>query len=763
MKKASPPSSPKKSPLAIPKSASSELFSEAPKIERAASFLTHEMTPLLLEEKAYNAASVSLPRPLILSGGSYASLPLDVSSTSGRFRRRSSVDTNILSLADSASLHSSPRQSFSGEDTSPNGSAPYFVFPPYDANEINAWVVPYVYEGTALQSLKAYQTKLTQDYLDRIVAVSKKLRVRIAVRVQNDPLLPSNRRYSLMVPDTKTIIATAKRPPLRSKTNSARYLCHGRIARRPQLQEKATNVLDNSVPGSWPTAIKEHPVDSDKTTLMQHQVSADILEVKQWFNLICWKELVPEYCQIGDEIYPKDTMKEKYYIQEAVHLYWLLQKIKRDENSPTNEMYGFKFIAASSQYLLFTFNGEMFKIKFDTLMPPIDLQIEGLQSFTNLDGFRKFLDDNDIEGHHGALFYRNQLGDFVPEMVWCGENGHITGDADAQYFGKRFDMPRIAYATFKGDLDSDHPKFVNGLELFKARLLCKTATEFREYVAKCGFDVSPYITMVELHDYEHYINYMDPNNGERYEYYHDIFLPMLEETIQYYAANYADLGVVCHSDLYNLIVQLAIKHPLSIHAEEVTNLHAGEVGALLTADEELLQVSENELSSLISIFSDPTLLRDQVIGVNPYYLRDREDSNELSLQWLDTIIIRCLNAAAISDFEFKMHWITITTGFAKDKQFGPCAISKVNAALQPIQNALASINDPDERSEFIREKLASVYENYAALIERYNHVVAQPLHSAHGSLSAKSVTTDQSPPGLISYRSSSEFHKATLS
>lgn len=617
----------------------------------------------------------------------------------------SSVSIETLEKLDITPLHS-PRNSFMRV-----GSVEQLNLPTaFSEDSIGVWRVPLDGDDEN-QSIEAYLTKFRSDYLRRIDDVRKKLRVFFGVRLQNDPNLPSNRRYSLLNPLTGYMFASGKRPPTKSKTNASN-LCSGHIARRRELQEKKVNPLDNSIPGAWPDDIKDAPADLKLTLNLRATVKANITAAKMWHNLVCWEEKLPEYCQMGDEYYELGRNAPKYFIQEAIPLYRLINKITR-KTGPKPESGTFEFVSASSKHLTFKYNHETFEINLNLLMPPTNLpdKDEAAVPFADIEEFHEYANNIGILTHHAPLFQVADNGDRLPEMVWCDKNGHITGDADLQVVGKRFDMPSVFYSVFWGEDKEDHIKFIVGLVIAKKRLECKTAKEFREFLdsfdiqayakyaapntdpERLAFNKNDYVSDWELYNDAHYINYADESDSERFMYYQGNLMFMLDKTINRYLEKPHELNVVCHSDLYSLVVNTEIDFDnLAIHAPEDTNQHPGEVGAVLCFDtDENTYATENSVSHLMALLADRKTLEEQVIGINPAYLLTDEFNGELSQLWLDILLIRCLNAALWSDFEFERHWNNIVRVFSKDRTNGPPACAKVNERMDAIRTELNRI------------------------------------------------------------------------
>lgn len=658
----------------------------------------------------------------------------------------SSVTAETLEKLDITPL-GSPRFSFAR-----SGSIEQLKLPTsFTSDHIGVWKVPLDGDDEN-QSVEAYLTKFRSDYLRRIDFVREQLNIFMSVRLQNDPNLPSNRRYSLLNPLNGYMFASGKRPPTKSKTNTTNSLCIGHIARRKELQEKRANPLDNSIPGAWPDDIKDHSLDLKLTTRLQITVSRNIQAAKMWHNLVCWEETVPEYCQIGDEYYALNRKAAKFYIQEAMPLYRIINKIT-GQFGPRPENDRYEFVSANNKQLIFNYNDELFKIKLDLLMPPTELSFEEITDFASIQEFHDYARDLGILTHHAPLFHFNNNGDTVPEMVWCDRHGHITGDADLQVVGKRFDMPSIFYALFWGENPHDQVKFIIGLILSKKRLQCKSAVEFREYIknfdvaqfkqfaapdtdlSTLTFNIEDYISQWELQDDEHYINYADPNDAERFNYYQNTFMPLLEDTIAKYLENPNSLSVVCHSDLYSLVVNVAIDYDnLAIHAGEDTNQHPGEVGAVLCLDsDQKTYATENSVSLVIALLADRKTLENQVIGVNPAYILTDDYKGELCQMWMDILRIRCLNAAFESDFEFERHLHNIIHTFSYDKANGPMACAKVQVRMADIRSELDKIeqecrreckcNNENEiqlrirfrKDTYINDELNKIYTHYNSL------------------------------------------------
>lgn len=679
-------------------------------------FRTRSSSTLLyeLQKKAHT--------PLITSGGYLGDISRRSSTTS-------TDSTTSSTHEQTKKLRFLDQLSFSGPHSPRNMQQGV----PFD---INAWMIPYKEESSRAISVEEYLAKLPSGYLPHSSRLSKGLDIIIGMRAAKKTQIPIQRRISLADPDadpnTPSILATPKSPPYETATNLLGPT-RGHIPRRSKLQEKPACPLDNNIRGAFPEKLDlMRAFDASLTDLYKKNVTNNIISVYKYHNLICWEEKVPEYIQEQEVFNPTGRLVPKCMIQEAVHIYWILDKIKQCQNNSNTDDDRYEFVSATANTLTFTYNGELNKIFLNVVMPAIRNSIEQIilemeeqgQVFLNLEDFAHHVENLDLLSHHAAIFYYNGNNCFVPEMVWSGNHGGITSDLDVQFFSKRFDMPRVAYAIFEAKKAEDHIKFKNGLLLLKQRLLCASKQEFDEFINNCDFKetIEEYLSKEEL-EADEYLNYADPNDAERYKYYIETYMPLLNATISHYNAHPEGLKIVCTSDINSLVLQFVFKDPYSIHAGEDTNLHpAKEFGAILITDHDNFMVAENEATLLATLFSEPDLLKQQVVGMNPYYLRDRNLDAHLSQQWLDVIVVRCLHAAAISDFEFKMHWKTIERTFAHDKLHGPIANEKVAFELSKIQTLLQTLNSLPEaertvkRNEFINAKLGSIYSSYSELV-----------------------------------------------
>src|SRR5581483_4149160 len=68
----------------------------------------------------------------------------------------------------------------------------------FGVDDLFCWDVPLDADDENTQSEEAYSTRFRNDYLRHVDNVRKKHKLFIAVRLQNDPFIPSNRRYSFL-------------------------------------------------------------------------------------------------------------------------------------------------------------------------------------------------------------------------------------------------------------------------------------------------------------------------------------------------------------------------------------------------------------------------------------------------------------------------------------------------------------------------------------------------------------------------------------
>jgi hypothetical protein len=576
----------------------------------------------------------------------------------------------------------------------------------------------------------AFATRFTADFFDRMCDAEGY----VAFITHNSEAELAKRRYSPFEPDTLEVLATAKGPDLKGKTNPESALLFGRLAEDPRLQTNPTPPEDYNFPGELPAAVQKLAPDLQLTKYLQEQSNPDIIAAYRYHNLICYTKLEPVYDTVNACF--TDTKVPRHYLQDQLKIYRIINKIKEPNSS-------YKFVSFYNLRLTFTYKNIECMLDLSKLMPPIPADSKILQdrsaAFFTLEDFENYIQPFNIRGLHAAVFCRGPKGHFVPATMLTGYYGGYTSDADAHVFGKRFDMPREAYAIFSGFKRQDYPKFLQGLKLLHARITCASKAEYKRYIDNCAFDVTEYISQQEIDAGEdEYLNYQDPNNFECFSYYKDRFLPALEKAIEMYQVNLNAFSQVCTSDLHNIVTQVKFAHRLSIHAAEDTNLKPGTIGVNTRQYKGTFLITANEESHLADLFSDRSLLSEQIIGVNPYYLREREPGNPLSDYWLDVIYINCLNKAKVSMFEFEMHWLTIIRRFEYAEKNGPKSAmqhgltpsQKVNAKLSALKKVLAA-TDPDSRNVYIDSELTELYDKkYRLIIDIFNQQILDQIELA---------------------------------
>ncbi len=566
----------------------------------------------------------------------------------------------------------------------------------HDLSQISIKIIPYDPDAGDVQSMSAYITKFTPDFYDAIYKLTQLLGIMVSIRLQNDPEIPSNRRYSLTDEETGDIIATPKTPPIASKTNIYGSMCYGHITRDPEIQDSSSCLSDNKIPGELPLAISSQQSKKELLIFLQHTISEKIREAYIYQNLIVWRE----------EITTDQSIVLRTFIQEAERLCYLLQKMLG--TSPT-----YAFCQASNKALFFI-GPKQRKYKADlTKLIPNHIISKKTIKFAGLKEFETFIKHEDLYLSHAPL---STLGSashpfdtYVPEMVVCDKDGHVTCDADPMHFGVINDVPWIAHAIFNG-AKNDQSKFINGLMLLIARLEAPHKNEFLQYIKECGFDVHDYLLTKEL-DGDEFKNYT------QMPFFQDTFLPLVKQTLDKYLRHPELLKIVGESSIYSIIVQVAFNHKLSIHADEDKNPKPGEFGANLLCYRGKFMVSRNQASYLAVIFLYPEILRDQSIGVNPAWLCEHYNTLDLANQWLDVIEIKALYIAEKSVFDMHMYLQNIQRTFARFPAYADITCAKVEKLTLKFFHILQTSDTTQ-----IAVHRQAIYEKYKKVT---NHVKAQ--------------------------------------
>ncbi len=221
-----------------------------------------------------------------------------------------------------------------------------------------------------------------------------------------------------------------------------------------------------------------------------------------------------------------------------------------------------------------------------------------------------------------------------------------------------------------------------------------------------------------------YINYIAPDYTE-YSFYEN-FINILDNTIIKYEKNPELLKMVGESDLNSIIMQYALNHPMSYHAGEDLNPHASDFGVILTclpglyAQENLntpkFIVTDNEASYLALLFSDHTILKKMLFGINAQWLRNRSTSHYLSEQWLDVIEIQALYSAQISEFEFDMYQATIIKILDRGSQVEIKPNASIQHAINIVVGRLSDAKLIIHSPKLIKNKIEILYSKYSAQI-----------------------------------------------
>lgn len=529
-------------------------------------------------------------------------------------------------------------------------------------------------------------TRLTPDFFDRMLCLSENHGVFISFRLQ-DPYQISNRRYSLCTDDG--IITSPKTTATVTTTNKFDTVCTGHIPRNPRFSQFKYDLSDNSYAGSFPKRVAQQATNTELLEYLHAFANKNIQDVKVYYNLICYSEIVPVYEKTTDNNQKSKFIRTnkttlKHYIQEAERIDSVLDRIERGI---------YFFVAASENELIFR-DSKNNICKFE-LSKLVNFEYAKITTTTSMSikSFTKYVTAIGIECYHAALSYERN-GIFLPIMVHAGANGfHISGDADPEHVGIRSDMPAIAYQTFNGKTD-DPNKFLYGLDALLARLCINSIEKYEQH------------TGVKYNS-AYYIDYTT------IPYYRNIFIPLVENTLNTYASAPELLKTVGNSSLYHLIMQKEFDHPLYMHGTE--DLHPGNkpgaFSAILICHKQQFVITSNEQSYLAFIFHDPSILRHQRIGVHPYWLCNDESEQSLSEYWLDLLEIQALHELDKDLEEFHTYCKILYANMRRITIFGDFAAHK-------IEQRFANITELN--SVQIKDRISKLYAKHDLDIDEIN-------------------------------------------
>lgn len=194
------------------------------------------------------------------------------------------------------------------------------------------------------------------------------------------------------------------------------------------------------------------------------------------------------------------------------------------------------------------------------------------------------------------------------------------------------------------------------------------------------------------------------------------------------------LQLVCETDLHSIVIQTAMADPLSYHAGEDLNPYAGEVGVVLIADQAAdhqFIITENAISYLTYLFSDPKILATAKLAVNSAWLDYSDDNDDIRAMWLDVIEVQALHHAKISIFEFKMYWQNIVhildrrrPGSSSMRNIDFLAIDAVNSLLNTVEFRITNDDITYNKASVIEARLKQIYAKHTTKIAQFKLALA---------------------------------------
>ncbi len=542
-----------------------------------------------------------------------------------------------------------------------------------------------------------FTTKLPNDFYESLNSTTDMFNIFMSFRLQQDPYTPSNRRYSFG--DETIAFASPKDCHTHTKTNPFDSMCGGHIPKNSLFSKKQYCNHDNNYPGAFPLLSTPCPELLDKIRID----SPNVIEIRIFSNLICYSELVNVSSDVGYNELDSEHMNiekkvVKHYIQEYESLYSIIKKIK-------NKTY--EYVNTASGELFFTDQSNNNYLVNINNIETEDFNFKKLIDCNSLEKLLEVIVECKILNQYVAIFYQYEPYLYMPVMVLSGENGfHITGDIDAQQIGMRFDMPIIAYETFKGDQDEAN-LIISGLQIFHARLQSSSWWDFSIKVSEIlRLYRSPNIR-------QNYNKYLTPEkqyiNYQHIEYYSNFFIHHLKQTSQYYVENPKKLEIVGKINLHHLVVQFTFAHPLFIHGTE--DMHPSDpdkFGLIESIYKNTVVVTTDWQSYLSLLLFDRELLQMNRLSIHPSWLFNVDSSNEFKQQWYDILEIQALNEASIRLDSLNNYKVIITNSFKNTKYDTEANITIINNMFKDIRNMLSQNNS----EIIIQKRLDKIYKKY---------------------------------------------------
>lgn len=572
--------------------------------------------------------------------------------------------------------------------------------------------------------------KLGVDFLDRMYVTSIEDETTISFRLQAPKSKP-NRRASLVI--NGRIIASPKKNPTATKTQSYNSQFAGHIPRNIDFLEGNYNFLDNNISGAFPKEIANTPCDLKLLEYLRSNESEAIVEAKKFEFLVCYSERVNCYSKMDYRnnnspiVMDPHKYNVKHYIQECRTLDATLELLTLDdENLKLHNLTPYRFDSAHDSKIIYTHNNTKFMIDLNILhpkvTPPLDArQIKTLADFQNyVVTIKQHTATNSLEKQfHTPIFYEKN-GKFIPAMNQAGDDGYpITGDADSFHSFKRADMPRIVYKSFNGALDNPL-KFVICLKILEARIRCSSQQLYHSELdnIKNSLESNPAIAA----DFESFFNFSDSKYYSNYmeiPYYSERYLGMVQEILSKYITNHELLRTIGEITVDELIKHDFFDHPLWVHGSE--SIHPKSkpenFGAIIICNSGNFAITANEISYIAFVLHDRTILQNQRISVHPFWLGNKEDGAQYDYAWLDILTIQALHEAAKgkSDperglYEFDMYHKILLESMTKGRASEVVAFAKINDRFKNLREFLLSVNF---KIDYINKRIEDIYFRYS--------------------------------------------------
>ncbi len=487
----------------------------------------------------------------------------------------------------------------------------------------------------------AEKTGLPIDFFDRMADATQVL---WSYRLQEQAYTLPTRRYSFGKDELAEV--SPKRTNTETHTNPFDLLCWGHIPWDRKYADASNPycLLDNNAPGAFPAAIANLASNPYVMGFLKRKGIQNLVVAKMFRNMFVYSIRVSRQKEDrsgATKRFVEDKEKGpivKHLIQEVEKLSSIIKRLEHGVLTLVN---------ASHDKLVVRDRLNNLGVFYLGVLPPIKTAIVAPSTSMDLKELKAYLTQFDTTVHMPLFDERG-----CPIMTLAGENGfHIAGDADPKHMGIPASMPAMAYQLVSGKKDRPELALI-GLRLLLARLTSPTVQDFQERIAQLSLTPQEQERfqsgLKALTDYVNYLNIPE---------YADDFIPMTERAVHWYEQNPDQLREVGMSRLHGIVTQFEFSHPLSIHGPD--DIHpgskVGEFGAILTCYQGKFVLTANERSYLALLFHDRDLLKNWRIGVHPYWLRKRGNSDYLSEYHLDLLEVQALYEAAESYERYAMY------------------------------------------------------------------------------------------------------------